>query len=363
MEGPDSRPSGSRSTNDCRPAGSSSSSSTKKPPPLPDPKAQDVMRRVLAAHAAHALPVNTLYAEVPADPLPDNERLQRQRAAIADIVKRSGLAGSDKTVVEFGAGDGSLSRTLCREGVAGSFVLIDRSKQRMNRAAMSQMPMSQLCTDVASLRPEELREAAPNACIMVSNHLCGAAQDAAIQCALNAWVDAPTTTPCGGPCGECSDETGGGKGGRGSSDSLAGIVAVTCCHHACADASFLGTAYLRDVCGLSTSDRELVRKWSLMAPRRERAANCRPRVIEASKVLEVSPSEAAHLGLCCRALMDSARARFLHDRGFSVSLVHHVPNTLTADNVMLLAVRTPPLQAATPIAAGEGNRVPPFNVG
>ena len=144
MEGPDSRPSGSRSTNDCRPAGSSSSSSTKKPLPLPDPKAQDVMRRVLAAHAAHALPVNTLYAEVPADPLPDNERLQRQRAAIADIVKRSGLAGSDKTVVEFGAGDGSLSRTLCREGVAGSFVLIDRSKQRMNRAAMSQMPMSQL---------------------------------------------------------------------------------------------------------------------------------------------------------------------------------------------------------------------------
>ena len=292
---------------------------------------RDVMLRIMAAHGAHARAIDPLFADTPSAPMADDERLQQQRSAIAEIVKKMGLSGHDKTVVEFGSGDGALSRTLYGAGVAGTFVLVDRSKQRLNRASTND-GIVMLCADVATLRPEALREAVSGECVVVSNHLCGAALDAALRCALDAWKY---------PAAH-EDAQGG----------LAGIVAVTCCHHACADASFLGTAFLRDVCGLSAPDRAFARKWSLMAPRRERAAHVRPRVLEAATLLGIAPAEAAHLGACCRALMDSARASYLESCGFTVALVHHVPQTLTADNVMLLATRPPP--PAQPHPQGSG---------
>ena len=55
--------------------------------------------------------------------------------------------------------------------------------------------------------------------------------------------------------------------------------------------------------------------------------------------LGVSPAEAAQLGLHCRQLIDTARLLHLQRLGFEVSLVEHVDFRVTADNVMLCAVR------------------------
>ena len=291
---------------------------------------RDLMRRLLAAHAAHALPINILHPAAPAAPLSDEERLQRQRGAIADVLRRAGLASADRTLVEFGSGDGSLSRSLQSAGVAGRSLLVDRNKQRMSRAGMADTLSAstrQVCADVASLRPEALREEVPDECVVVSNHLCGSALDMALRCALDAW-----------PQEALAAATPRDDGGR---SRLVGIAAVTCCHHSCNDMTFLGTDFLRETCGLSAADLVLTRKWSLMAPRRERPAEIRSRVLEAARTLGVTPSEAAQLGACCRALMDSARAVHLRQRGFAVCLVNHVPFELTADNVMLLATRMP----------------------
>ena len=284
----------------------------------------DLMHRVLAAHAEHSLPVEVLYASEQPPPEADDERLTRQREAIAHILRQTGLAGPRRTIVEFGSGDGALSRSLRSAGAARDFLLVDRSKQRMNRAEKADDAenveggggMKRLLVDLKALKPEVLRDAGPSdECVVVSNHLCGGALDAAVRCALDAW-------PAGG--GQC-----------------AGIVAVTCCHHACTDDTFLGTEFLRETCGFSPSEIPLIRTWSLMAPRRERPAATRPRVTEAAKQLGVSPAEASELGTVCRVLLDSARARHLQSVGFSVRLVHHVPFELTADNVMLIATRQP----------------------
>ena len=248
--------------------------------------------------------------------------------AIAQVLRLAGLAGEGRTIVEMGAGDGALSRALQHARSAGAFLLVDRSKQRMNRAraAGESAPMQQLCTDVAALRPEVLREAVPSEAVMVCNHLCGAALDAAIRCSLEAWVDAAAE-------GEAASEAAA-RGG------LVGIVAVTCCHHSTQDDTFLGTDFLYGVCGLSADEVRQTRKWSVMAPQRERPAASRPRVLEAARLLGVSPVEASELGTCCRRLIDTARAKALERLGFTVALVHHVPFELTADNVMLLAMRS-----------------------
>ena len=44
-------------------------------------------------------------------------------------------------------------------------------------------------------------------------------------------------------------------------------------------------------------------------------------------------------------LIDSGRAHYLRRLGFDAQLVQHVSHSLTADNVMILATRTPSLHA------------------
>ena len=77
-----------------------------------------------------------------------------------------------------------------------------------------------------------------------------------------------------------------------------------------------------------------------MAPRRGKPDASRERVVREAERLGMAPSEAAQLGLQCRRLMDSARLLHLRRHGFDVSLVEHVDFRVTADNVMLSAVRS-----------------------
>ena len=128
------------------------------------------MDRIVVALSAHGLPVHKIYAELLAaqQQLSDDQRLESQRAALASTLRRAGLASHQRTIVEFGSGDGALSRSLRLAGAAGSFLLVDRSKKRMQRAAAGEpewadgVTMRHLCTDIlGALEPEALREEAP----------------------------------------------------------------------------------------------------------------------------------------------------------------------------------------------------------
>ena len=181
---------------------------------------RDTMERINLAHEQHAKPVhNMMPADVPSGTLPDEERLKRQRAAIASVLHESGIAGSkhSRTVVEFGAGDGELSRALFKHGIGAHFVLIDKSRSRLERHKDKDgFAPVHLCADVGSLRPEELRYAAATGygkdrpCVAVSNHMCGAALDQAVCCALDTWNQ---------------QQQGGGEESKSSSSSSSGTDA------------------------------------------------------------------------------------------------------------------------------------------
>jgi hypothetical protein len=306
--------------------------------------ARATMRRVLAACEKHARPIKQLYAplQAGAPALSDDERLEQQRMAIADVLKPLGMRGSRRTVIEFGAGDGALSRTLWRTGSGSAFVLIDKSKPKMDRLADSQrdgFQPSQLCADVGALQPHVLRDAVADTseCVVLSNHMCGCALDQAVHCALHAFLSDGEQLP------EAAT----------TSAYIVGIVAVTCCHHACTRETFLGREFLGDA-GLNNADFELVRRWTRMAPRRERPAATRLRVVETAKELGITIDDAAELGSRCRQLMDSGRAHFLEQHGFDVVLANHVPFALTADNVMLLAMRRTMHTGTPSTRPGEG---------
>lgn len=277
-----------------------------------------------------------------AGPPSDAERHGMQREAFLHHLRTASLLpphdglgspcdGVDH-VIEFGAGNGALSYAvwLASRGACRS-VLVDQRQSltldpngpplpadESERLAPAEPAPAQwephcVCADVTTVQVEYLRKAAHGGtCVCLANHLCGDALDCAMRAAVAAWP--------------------GDNNGR-----LAAFLAATCCHHMISWERFAGRPQFESW-GLTRDDFEHVRRWSRLAPRRNRESGTRARVQAEAERLGVAPSEAAALGLSCRLLLDRARLHFLAEHGFETALQHHVPFEATADNVLITAV-------------------------
>ena len=261
---------------------------------------------------------------VPPHQLSDAERFAEQHAAIASILSAVVAETGPLPVIEFGAGDGALSHALWEAKAASNFVLVDRKPPKRRGGGFGFKPV-RLCVDVETLPPAELRACAPRGGLVLSNHMCGCALDAAVHCAVRAF-DVPTAR-----------EGGGGGGGGGGACHLAAVIAVSCCHHKCDWESYLGRRFFGSL-GLGAREFELIRKWSRAAARRNKPSDTRERVVQLAADLGISTDGAVELGALCRRLLDTGRLRELERRGYEVAILRHVDFSVTADNVMLLAV-------------------------
>ena len=294
-------------------------------------------QRVHAAHAEWALPVIPSHAEPPATELSDRERHAMQEESIsAQLREVVGLASRGLTVVEYGAGSGGLSRAICRARAADAFVLIERNPRRsMQQATQTSSaegpPFAPrcICADVRDVEPTDLRRAIPDGApwVVAANHMCGDAMDMAVGLSVLTARSA----------------AGSGMG------ALQALLLVPCCHENCRWDSYLGreTFVAR---GFDCSDFEEICSWSRLAPRRNKPAASRRSVLQEAERLGVSPADAAELGVRCRALIDTGRAIFLRSRGFNADLVQHVDFRVTADNIMIRAVRVPFVHAGRDVA-------------
>ena len=277
------------------------------------------MERVERAHRQSALPVRSGVAPLPAaleeGPLLSSVlRHNLQHEGIVEQMRHGGLLSPRLVYVDFGAGDGGLCRCVECAAAGGRFLLVDRSRKPNMPAGVE---VDWLCADVSTLHASELQRAATGECVVVSNHLCGQALDLAVQSSMLAFhLDSPAPR-------------------------LLGVMAATCCHDQCAWDSFLGQRAFVEWGFMDQADFAVICAWSRMAPRRGKADHTRERVVREAARLGVTPAEAAQLGLHCRRLMDTARLLHLQQHGFSVSLCEHVDFRVTADNVMLCAVRRP----------------------
>ena len=194
--------------------------------------------------AAELLPIADRSSHPPVDPS-DTTRLALQRAAILREMTQAGLGTADeqaarrRTLVEFGAGEGTLSRELWRAGAAADVILVDRSERRPPQDPIPSGAERRLCMDVRALSAEQLRAMVVGEAVLLSNHCCGSALDISVQCAARAFAGERATR-------------------------LSGIVAVTCCHHLCSWRNYLGRDALAEW-GFDASDFELLRRWSRLA--------------------------------------------------------------------------------------------------
>mmetsp|Transcript_4880 Transcript_4880/g.16065 ORF Transcript_4880/g.16065 Transcript_4880/m.16065 type:complete len:362 (+) Transcript_4880:1263-2348(+) len=281
-----------------------------------------------------------------AGPPSDVERHGMQRKAFLHQLRAASLLppadGSDSSCdgvehfIEFGAGNGALSYAvwLASRGACHSVLVDQRQSLTLNLSGVQAelpLPAGEIerltpagralprwephcaCLDVTKVRVDYLRKAARGGtCVGLANHLCGDALDCAMRAAVDAWP--------------------GDEHGR-----LAAFVAATCCHHKIRWELFAGRRQFESW-GLTRETFEQMRRWSRLAPRRNRESSTRVRVQVEARRLGVPPSEAAALGLSCRLLLDRARLHFLAENGFETSLQHHVPFEATADNILMVAV-------------------------
>lgn len=181
--------------------------------------------------------------------------------------------------------------------------------------------------------------------VIFSKHLCGAATDLTLRCAVNrhAYAHEPNSEAC-----KWSD-IGSLPG------SVSAIMIALCCHHRCTWLTFVSTFNKLATALTLLIDKEFFT--SLSFTPREFAYLCKmSRYCHYSCRLTnefswaVSGSSATNptevtvegikspeIGLKCKRLLDFARAQYLEKHGYNVHLYYYVQKDITAENVLIVA--------------------------
>lgn len=279
----------------------------------------------LRAFAARVVQIaGTLDAPLASPATPDGDpsdqaRRSAQARAYAHVLSGLGLLDDAQTVfVDLGAGSGLVSMEIhaALPCFGARFVLVDQRDKTPPDSAMCQ-----LCADIESLNSaEELRSAAHPLwhkgapLVVVANHLCGSALDHSIELFV--------------------EERG-----------LVAFCTATCCHDKARWSSYCNQRFMAAL-GIGELEFRQLCTWSALAPRRNKRPAERSRVCEAARELRMTDlAKCEQLGVASRLIIDTGRRLRLEALGMRSHLRHHVPFTVTADNVLIVAHR--------PAASGE----------
>ena len=186
----------------------------------------------------------------------------------------------------------------------------------------------------------------PSRAVLIGKHVCGAALDLSINCALRAL--------------------------HAEASLVASLLIASCCHHRCTWATYAGRAWL-ERWRISEAEFALLCRMSSWgcnerlhdAVRRPRAGGepCDREHDEAGweesadwgqhNRLRMSADERVAVGRECKWMLDLGRMHALRDAGFDAQLSYFVHPTITRENVVLIARNTRELSAANPNVSGN----------
>jgi len=205
----------------------------------------------------------------------------------------------------------------------------------------------------------------------MSKHLCGVATDLSLRC-LHAYAHTYThesdASCCATSYGEGvrggEREVGGEGGGEGGANGVplkgrvGGICIALCCHHLVKWHDYTGQDFFRCELGWGEADFERVKKacsWATICRSKNFKEGAkgggeggrRGGAEEGSAGAEeggggLSAVEKEEVGRCCKRLLDVGRLWYVrHDMGLEAELVCYAPQSLTLENVLLLAYPKP----------------------
>lgn len=284
-----------------------------------------------------------------------------QQASIVGNMAHAGLLQAPKSTVfvEFAAGTGYLTcmladcypeaRELVMMDVGRFKFLADRSLRNRN--------MSRIRCNIIDFDPNRIQSIQSGApWVAHGKHLCGAATDLALRCAVRCYSNRPrdrnaeiiNTRREERP--SASDGTGG----------LLGLAMASCCHHRCEWEHYVGNGILQEL-GFSPEEFELIcymTGWALCGHDREASsddlavdgpADC---VVSLKKdVVDKKSSDwrphhsmprpqRITVGQRCKRLLDFGRIEWLRRRGLSACSVQYVQPHVSGENRLLVASST-----------------------
>ncbi|CAK1542434.1 unnamed protein product [Leptosia nina] len=160
-----------------------------------------------------------------------------------------------------------------------------------------------------------------------AKHLCGVATDYSLRCLVSPGVISKTQ----------------------------GILIATCCHHRCQRDGYVANEHLLDL-GLNAEEFNIILgvvSWATCGDGRSRSKKTEPKETSSdrspdttttvgSKGLGLSREEREEIGRRAKALLDWGRVLYLRKCGFSAHLAHYVPNTVSLENICIIAKRETP---------------------
>ncbi|ALC46810.1 CG18048, partial [Drosophila busckii] len=245
-----------------------------------------------------------------------------QTSALLGILQEDQQLIDNTSFIEFGAGKGQLAFFLATalesQKLSNSqLLLIDRLslRHKKDNKLTNKELVQRIRADIADLKMSQLPELQrTKRNVAISKHLCGAATDLTLRCALN---DAA-----------CSADY---------------ILIALCCHHRCSWRSYVGKAFLQ-AADISVREFVIITKmvsWAVsgtgLSRERRKAMAEETQPPQESITQRLSLEEREDIGYQCKRMLDYGRVEFLRTNGFEASLKFYVPRNITLENVILLA--------------------------
>lgn len=249
----------------------------------------------------------------------------RQASSILWLTENEGLVNNNTCYVELGAGKGQLSYYACRGWCAretgSAALLVERAALRHKRDNKVREAAVRLRADLAHLALERVPLVKhTGALVGLAKHLCGVATDYALRCMT----------------------------GAGALPKARGLVLATCCHHRCERAAYVAEQHLRTL-GIAGDELNVmlgIVSWATCGDGRSRTSrelsgtgaderSAGPTA--ACARLGLSPAEREEVGRRAKCALDWGRVLYLRDCGFDARLCHYVTDTVSLENVCIVA--------------------------
>ena len=259
----------------------------------------------------------------------------------------------------------SADSAMRERGVRVARVKIDLRHLWLGGVAQLWQAPTEPPTSTEQLQPAEPPAKPPTTRLAIAKHLCGCATDFALRSIVDAAKAASSTA--GGDTAE-SEAAGGGGGGESGTDEAArdalmrAIAIATCCHHRCTWDAYVSRPFMqrhgidRDDFALLT----LLSSWATASPPNATPPTATPSAptppappAGEAEEHSAAPPEAARLERClggqldgasrieigrmCKRLLDAGRLSFLRQHGYAGTLQPYVPETVSPENVLLVA--------------------------
>lgn len=253
-----------------------------------------------------------------------------QAASLLCLYEKYNLIKDGTMFIEFGAGKGQLSYWLKKivkdSRKRCSILLVDRANCRHkfdDRKQISNdfsVPVRRVKADIADidLANEELKLSEFGQIVASSKHLCGAGTDLALRGISSLKTNDQLMEKC------------------------VGVITATCCHHRCDQVSFVGLSFLLEkgftleefniMCSLSS--------WATSGERKNPSICAAVDYLQRYAVLNLSQEQRRLIGRNCKHLLDYTRLLYLEQLGFCVRLVSYISESISPENVCILATRT-----------------------